>query len=138
MTNSDETDFFIIILTRAVQTSTGYKLVKNETIPTNDVYIRYTNNIPYILYFHIIWWKLFLKFTFFRDSRGVDSWFQAISVIEFNGTLSPSCDSNGHYLCDIKDKSTDSWFRTSDENQPTSIQNSEVSKFRYVVLYKRA
>ena len=45
MSNSDETEFFIIILTRAVQTPTGFKLVKNKTIPTNDVFIRYTNNI---------------------------------------------------------------------------------------------
>ena len=40
LTKSDETDFFIVILTRAVQTMDGFKLVKNETIPTNDVFIR--------------------------------------------------------------------------------------------------
>ena len=31
MTNSDETDFSIIILTRAVQTPNGFKLIKNKT-----------------------------------------------------------------------------------------------------------
>ena len=58
-------------------------------------------------------------------------------MIEFNGTLSSAGDSNGHYICDIKDKITDSWFRTSDETQPISIQNSEVSKLGYVALFKR-
>ena len=37
---SGETDFFIVILTRAVQTLNGFKLDTNKTTPTNDVFIR--------------------------------------------------------------------------------------------------
>ena len=73
----------------------------------------------------------------FRDARGFDTWYQAISVIEFKGTLSPTGNSNGHYYCDIKEKITNSWFRTSDETQPIPITTSEVSKSGYVVLFKR-
>ena len=73
----------------------------------------------------------------YRDAEGVDSWYQAVSVIEFQGTLSPNGDSHGHYLCDIKDKITKSWFRTSDDILPIPIRTTEVSKLGYVVLFKR-
>ena len=43
LTLSDETDIFIVILTRAVQTLNGFRLVTNKTTSTNDVYIRYIN-----------------------------------------------------------------------------------------------
>ena len=72
-----------------------------------------------------------------RDSVGVEAWYQPISVIEFKGTLSPNGDSHGHYLCDIKDKITNSWYRTSDEIKPIPIAETDVSKFGYVVLFKR-
>ena len=58
-------------------------------------------------------------------------------MIEFHGTLSPAGESQGHYLCDIKDKMTNSWFRTSDDIQPIPIKTSEVSKLGYVVMFKR-
>ena len=35
-----ETEFFIVILSRAVETLDGFKLVKNRVTPTNDVFIR--------------------------------------------------------------------------------------------------
>ena len=36
-----ETEFFIIILSRAIETLDGYQLDENQIISTNDVYIRY-------------------------------------------------------------------------------------------------
>ena len=40
ITNSIETEFLTIILTRAVETLEGKTFLKNEIISTNDVYIR--------------------------------------------------------------------------------------------------
>ena len=36
----DETEFFIVILTRAVETLDGYELVEDDIIATNEVLIR--------------------------------------------------------------------------------------------------
>ena len=40
LTLASEAEFFIIILTRAMETLDGYKLVENKTNATNDVFIR--------------------------------------------------------------------------------------------------
>ena len=63
--------------------------------------------------------------------------YEAISVIEFKGTLRPNGDSDGHYICDIKDNSSNKWFKTDDGTNPVQINTSEVSKNGYVVLYKK-
>ena len=39
----EETEFFIIILSRAMETLDGFTLNENQIISTNDVYIRYVN-----------------------------------------------------------------------------------------------
>ena len=41
LSNAAETDFFIVILSRAVETIDGYQFVRNRTKPTYDVFIRY-------------------------------------------------------------------------------------------------
>ena len=68
---------------------------------------------------------------------GFEVWYEALSVIEFKGTLNNDGESQGHYLCDVKDKITNQWFRTNDSSDPISIRSSDVSQFGYVVLYKR-
>ena len=40
LTLSGETEFFTVILTRAVETMNGFQLVSNRTMATDDVYIR--------------------------------------------------------------------------------------------------
>ena len=68
---------------------------------------------------------------------GFEVWYEALSVIEFKGTLNNDGESQGHYLCDVKDKITNQWFRTNDNRDPISIRPSDVSQNGYVVLYKR-
>ena len=63
--------------------------------------------------------------------------YEAIAVIEFDGRLSPAGESEGHYLCDIKEKALNKWFRTNDNAMPRQIPASAVSKNGYVFLYKR-
>ena len=79
-----------------------------------------------------------LKYEYFRDSEGFQGWYEAISVIEYNGRLNSSGESDGHYTCDIKENITNMWFKTNDSTDPFQIRVSDVSKHGYVVLYKRA
>ena len=72
-----------------------------------------------------------------RDSVGNVSQYAVISVIEFQGTLALTGQSDGHYICDIKESSSGKWFRTNDNNHPIPIESQDVSKSAYVVLYKR-
>ena len=73
-----------------------------------------------------------------RDTSDSEVWYEPIAVIEFRGTLDPSGQSEGHYICDIRDNLSNQWFRSNDANLPASISASEVSKFAYVVLFKRS
>ena len=63
--------------------------------------------------------------------------YEAIAVIEYKGTLSSTGESHGHYLCDIKDKKTNSWYKTNDNCDPVKISVSDVSKNGYAIMYKR-
>ena len=38
--NVRQTEFFLVILTRAIESLDGFELIENRTISTNDVYIR--------------------------------------------------------------------------------------------------
>jgi hypothetical protein len=73
----------------------------------------------------------------FRDAGGSQVWYEAISVIEYLGRLSSRGESDGHYICDIKDKTSNSWFRTNDDSTPAQIRSSEVSEKGYAGLIKR-
>ena len=46
-------------------------------------------------------------------------------------------ESDGHYLCDVKDRSSGAWFRTNDNYDPQQIDEAQVSKFGYVILYRK-
>ena len=65
------------------------------------------------------------------------SGYEAVAVIEYQGTLSRAGVSQGHYICDIKDKETNLWFRTNDNRNPFQIGTSQVSKKASAVLFKR-
>ena len=43
----------------------------------------------------------------------------------------------GHYLCDIKNKVSNKWFRTNDNSDPIPIRSFDVSQYGYVILFKR-
>ena len=42
----------------------------------------------------------------------------------------------GHYICDVKENSSNLWFRTNDNHQPVEISPSDVTKNGYVYLFK--
>ena len=58
-------------------------------------------------------------------------------MIDFQGSLTNTGESQGHYTCDVKDARTETWYRTNDNRNPVQIAMKNVSKHGYVVLYKR-
>ena len=72
-----------------------------------------------------------------RDEAGFQTWYEAVSVIEYKGRLSSTGESQGHYICDVKDKNSNLWYRTNDNCDPINLRISDVSQNGYVVLYKR-
>ena len=63
--------------------------------------------------------------------------YEAVALIEFQGRVSSQGDSAGHYVCDIKHRLTESWFRTNDNNTPVQIEPDNVSKLANVILYRK-
>ena len=43
----------------------------------------------------------------------------------------------GHYICDVKQMGTNTWYKTNDNSDPTPIKRDDVTKHAVVVLYKR-
>ena len=62
--------------------------------------------------------------------------YEAVSIIEFRGSVDATGNSNGHYICDILEQNSKTWFRTNDNAEPLSIEVEDVSKQGYVILYK--
>ena len=72
-----------------------------------------------------------------RDKKGEQSVYEPIAVISHSGNLTESGISHGHYTCDIKHHQNRSWYRTNDGKNPIRIKRSNVSKYGYVILYKK-
>ena len=80
----------------------------------------------------------YLKLVLFRDSTGQESRYEAVAVLEYKGTMESSGESRGHYICDVKHKDgKQMWFRTNDNSDPIPIREEEVSKYGFVILFKR-
>ena len=73
---------------------------------------------------------------FDRDTDDHVNQYEAVSIIEYQGSIKSTGESDGHYICDIKDKLSGKWFRTNDNNDPKPIKLEEVSKNAYVIQYK--
>ena len=43
----------------------------------------------------------------------------------------------GHYICDLEDKETLTWFRTNDNQPPIAISLDCVTQSPVVVLYRK-
>ena len=72
-----------------------------------------------------------------EDSTGNVSKYETISIIEYQGSVSSLGRSEGHYICDIKERSTKQWYRTNDNNNPIPIEVEDVTKCGYVFLYRK-
>ena len=123
----EESQFITIILSRAIQTLDGYAVNRNKTISTNKTFIRQEKK----------YYQFAIKSYNFRDSCNSGSYYEAIAVIEFKGELNDYQESSGHYICDVKEKSSNCWFRANDNYDPIQIDVTDVSKYGYVILLKK-
>ena len=73
----------------------------------------------------------------FRDSFKQMHVFSPIACIEFQGEVSSTGESRGHYICDVKSSTGGKWIRTNDNYRPKVINESQVSNLPYVVLYRK-
>ena len=71
------------------------------------------------------------------DTNGHGSQFEAVAIVEYQGRVRRTGDSAGHYICDIKDRASKKWYRTNDNKIPIPIEVDEVSRFAYVIMYKK-
>ena len=51
--------------------------------------------------------------------------------------MSDEGQTQGHYICDLKDIESKVWFRANDNQHPIPISLSNVTKKPVVVLYKK-
>ena len=72
-----------------------------------------------------------------RDSMNETYSYEVCACIEFQGTMTSTGESEGHYICDVKTKPFGKWYRTNDNYEPKAIKQSDVSHLPYVVLYRR-
>ena len=63
--------------------------------------------------------------------------YEPIASVEFQGTMRPSGESFGHYICYIRDSSNGQWFLTNDNDEPLMVNENEISKLSYVILLTR-
>lgn len=70
--------------------------------------------------------------------QGCDSTYRPISIIEFQGRINSSGQSQGHYISDVQEQTSKVWFRTNDNSYPVPIQSDEVSRRPYVILFSRS
>ena len=71
------------------------------------------------------------------DVNGRTAQFDPISIIHHIGHVIGNT-TQGHYLADVKNKYTNSWFRTSDNAPPVDITHSGLTKMGYIFLYKKS
>ena len=105
----ESSQHLIVILTRGI--SDNLNNYRNKVIATDDIKI--------------------------KDNENKTLVYEAISVIKHEGYVNYTGESSGHYLCDVKFHKDNHWYSTNDENIPELISKPKVTKYGYIVLYKR-
>ena len=62
--------------------------------------------------------------------------FLPITIIHHSGSVIEET-VRGHYRADVKNKETETWFRTSDNDQPKKLNSNGLTKVGYIFLYKK-
>ena len=74
---------------------------------------------------------------YLRDRSRSEGEFEVLAVIEHEGNMTEDGDGQGHYICDVKCKQSNSWFKTNDNANPLPIYLQNVTKYGVVILYKK-
>ena len=72
-----------------------------------------------------------------QDMSGQAIEFSPIAIIHHTGEVLYNT-TVGHYLTDVHEKLTNKWFRTSDDQPPIEIKETELTEMGYIFLYQRA
>ena len=72
-----------------------------------------------------------------RDSLGTFTAFEPIALVEHQGQMTQDGETQGHYICDLEDIESLTWFRTNDNQPPMAISLDCVTKTPVVVLYRK-
>ena len=73
----------------------------------------------------------------YRDSLGTYTHFEPIALVEHQGQMTQDGETRGHYIFDLEDKESLTWFRTNDNQTPTAITLDSVTRTPAVVLYRK-
>ena len=104
------------MLRRVIQTAEGHMIVQRSTEATQSMYLRY--------YYSLNHWNV-TESIFYRDKSDEVSRYEPIALIDHQGSMLDEGETQGHYICDIKDKKSQLWFRTNDNEEPFKISLSE-------------
>ena len=120
------TQFITLLVKRVLEDDNSYEFIHNEFNAQGIVVLRWVTT-----YLNSSLWL------WFRDSNGKRGSFETVSIIEYDGKLHSAGTSFGHYLCDVKDPYTKSWYRTNDNSKPRLLEEDDVSKQGYILLLKK-
>ena len=71
------------------------------------------------------------------DANGTSAKYLPISIIHHRGNVIGKS-TEGHFLADVKNNNTNTWFRTSDNDTPVDITEKGLTKMGYIFLYKKS
>ena len=72
-----------------------------------------------------------------EDEENNQHTYEPIAVIEHEGRFTSSRKSQGHYVCDVKNFEDNLWYNTNDETVPKLISRQQITRYGYVILYRR-
>ena len=107
--SEESSEFLLVVLTRGI--AQGMNNYNNRITVTDNVTI--------------------------QDSCDVNQTFEPIAVVKHEGNLNLSGNSAGHYVCDVKSFDDQNWYTTNDESIPKLIPKHKVTRYGYIILYKR-
>ena len=110
--NIEDTEFIIFILSRLMEIDNEKHIIETE------VTVDETEKL------HLI------------DANGKSANFSPLSIIYHIGNVVGNT-TQGHFMADVRNKNTNSWFRTSDNDPPKPITENGLTKMGYIFLYKK-
>ena len=71
------------------------------------------------------------------DNDGKSAKFFLIAIIHHSGNVVGET-TQGHYRADVRNKESDNWYRTSDNECPKLLSEQNLTKMGYIFLYKKS
>lgn len=73
---------------------------------------------------------------YFRDMNADQRWFEPIALIQHQGNMTRDGKGEDHFICDVKENRSQTWYRTNDNRDAIPIYSDDVTKTPSIVLYK--